>query len=321
MNGNLINGPMSKNFWKQALSLPGSVTPRVAGRVAVFAAFAEAVRVTAQYTGWNLQLPIAPYEAAGAVLGILLVMRTNAGYDRWWEARKLWGGIVNQTRNLATMAIAYGPADPSWRQRFVRLAAVFSHAVRRSLRGEAQLPEAKRLLGAAAGESIEAANHMPIRVSQMMAAELRKVADTGGIDRFAFMQVERERASLIDHLGACERILKTPLPTVYAIKIRRFLLLFLTTLPFAIIDRAGEMTSLIVALIAYSLLALDQIGVELEDPFNRNQLSHLPLDQICETIERNVLDAAEAADCRNEHHVFAIRPPETDACNLATVSI
>lgn len=309
---------MSKNFWKQAFSLPGSVTPRVAGRVAVFAAFAEAVRLTALYTGWNLQLPIAPYEAAGAVLGILLVMRTNAGYDRWWEARKLWGGIVNQTRNLAMMAAAYGPTDRNWRHRFIRLAATFPHAVRRSLRNERQLLEAKRLLGVAVGDSIEAASHMPIRVSQMMAAELRKAADTGGMDRFAFMQADRERAALIDHLGACERILKTPLPTVYAIKIRRFLLLFLATLPFAILDRAGGMTSLIIALIAYSLLALDQIGVELEDPFNQSQLSHLPLDQICETIERNVLDAAEAVDHTSERHSFAIHPPVDDDRNLAT---
>jgi putative membrane protein len=82
---------------------------------------------------------------------------------------------------------------------------------------------------------------------------------------------------------------------VYAIKIRRFLTLFLATLPFAILDKAGVATPLIVALVAYSLLALDQIGVELENPFRLSNLSHLPLDQICQTIEQNVMDAAKVS--------------------------
>ena len=286
---------MSKDFWSQAFSLQGSVTPRVAPRVAGFAIFAGLVGLLWHNVPWDLSLAIAPYEVAGAVLGVLLVMRTNAGYDRWWEARKLWGGIVNQTRNLAIMAIEYGPEETAWRSRVVRLAATFPHVARSSLRGQRELPDAIRLLGPAVATHIENSGHMAICVSQLIAAELRKACDAGQLDRFAFLQLDRERALLIDHLGACERILKTPLPMVYAIKIRRFLTLFLATLPFAILDKAGVATPLIVALVAYSLLALDQIGVELENPFSPSNLSHLPLDQICQTIEQNVIDAARVS--------------------------
>jgi putative membrane protein len=272
------------------LAIHGSVTPRVLPRVLVFAAFAGLVYFVWQFTGWPLTLSLTPYEVAGAVLGVLLVLRTNAGYDRWWEARKLWGGIVNQSRNLAIMGLQYGPEDASWRRQFVQLVATFPHVARCSLRGERRLPDAARLLGATNADRIAAANHMPSHVAALLAGMLRRGVESGGIDRFAFLQVERERALLIDHIGACERILKTPLPLVYAIKVRRFLFLFLLTLPFGLLDKTGALTPVFVLLIAYALLALDQIGVELENPFATRQLSHLPLADVCETIEQNVLD-------------------------------
>ena len=134
-----------------------------------------------------------------------------------------------------------------------------------------------------------ASAHMPTAVAQQQALLLREAVESGGMDRFAFIQAERERAQLIDHIGACERILKTPLARVFSIKIRRFLFIYLFVLPFALVDKSGLLTPLITALVAYPLLALDQIGIELQNPFSENQLSHLPLADICQTIEDNVL--------------------------------
>src|SRR5262249_51666227 len=85
-------------FWREALAWSGSATPRIPRRVAVFGLISAVVCTT---SGPDLAMPVGPHEVAGAVLGLFLVLRTNAGYDRWWEARRLWGGIVNQTRNLA----------------------------------------------------------------------------------------------------------------------------------------------------------------------------------------------------------------------------
>ena len=102
------------------------------------------------------------------------------------------------------------------------------------------------------------------------------------------LEAERERSQLIDHIGACERILKTPLARVFSIKIRRFLFLYLAILPVAIVDRCGALTVLLTMLVAYPLLSLDQIGIELENPFSKARLSHLPLEEIGATIQRNV---------------------------------
>jgi putative membrane protein len=107
----------------------------------------------------------------------------------------------------------------------------------------------------------------------------------------AFLQIDKERAQLIDHIGACERILKTPLAQVYSIKIRRFLLLFLLTLPFVLLHRmqSSLMIPPICMLVAYLLLALDCAGDELQNPFSEQNLSHLPLGDISKTIEQNLL--------------------------------
>ena len=221
----------------------------------------------------------------------MLVFRTNSGYDRWWEARKLWGGIVNQSRNLATDALAYGPADPAWRERFVRRAAAFPHVARASLRGERELPEVAALLGREEAARIAAAGHMPGRVARDLAGLLREALDRG-MDPRAFQQADRERAQLIDHIGGCERILKTPLPTVYSIIIRRFITLYLATLPFALMLKVTWwQTILVTLLVAYPILSLDQVGVELRDPFSTHRLSHLPLEEICATVEANLLES------------------------------
>jgi putative membrane protein len=238
----------------------------------------------------KIGLEVAPLEIAGAALGLLLILRTNAGHDRWWEARKLWGGMVNQSRNVAIDALCYGPADQVWREEVVAWVAVFAHTARCSLRGERLSPEVARLVGASEAARIATSAHMPSFVALRLAELLREACERHQMDRFTFLQMDRERAALIDHIGACERILKTPLPRVYSIKIRRFVALFLLTLPLALLYRLDSdwLVPFITMMVAYPLIALDQIGVELQNPFSTANLSHLPLDVISATIEQNV---------------------------------
>lgn len=288
-----------EGFWREAFALHGSVTPHVMPFVLIFGLAASGIcgiswLVETQFQV-RIALAIAPFEFAGGALGLLLVLRTNAGYDRWWEARKIWGGIVNQSRNLAISAMAYGPNDLEWREKIVRWVAVFPHVARLSLRGELPSSEITNLVGPENADQIATADHMPSFVALKLGDFLREACEQLEMDRFAFMQIDRERALLIDHIGACERILKTPLPRAYSIKIRRFILLFLVTLPFALLHRSNGnwLDPVITMFVAYPLLSLDQIGVELENPFSTSNLSHLPLDDISATIERNLLAALQ----------------------------
>ncbi|MFO0891432.1 MAG: bestrophin family ion channel [Isosphaeraceae bacterium] len=279
-----------KTFWEEALSFRGASTLRVLPNVLAFGILAYLIYVFSLTWG-EVGIEIGPHEVAGALLGLILVLRTNAGYERWWEARKLWGGIVNQSRNLVMGALAYGPRDRAWREQVVLWAAAFPHAARASLRGERDVPELVALLGPDRTADVLAARHMPSYVMQRVGELLDRACRQGRLDRFAFLQIDRERATLIDHIGACERILKTPLARVYAIKTRRFIVLFLATLPFALLHKFGNglLVPLVTMLVAYPILGLDQIGVELQNPFSTRSLSHLPLGDISVTIENDLL--------------------------------
>jgi putative membrane protein len=163
---------------------------------------------------------------------------------------------------------------------------------RSSLRGEGLSAEIAALFGPDEAARIAAADHMPSYVALKMADLLREACDHLGLEPFMFLQIDRERAALIDHLGACERILKTPLPKVYAIKIRRFIAMFLITFPFALLHRVelDWLVPIVTMFVAYPLLALDRIGVELQNPFATTNLSHLPLESITAGIARNLQD-------------------------------
>lgn len=285
-----------QDFWSEVFQLKGSVTPYVIMRVIIFVALATLVVVVARWTGLETGLVVAPYEIVGVVLALLLVLRTNAGYDRWYEARKLWGAIVNQTRNLATIGAVYGPRDRQWQDDFTRWTAAFPHACRHLLRGETDFQDLEPLLGPERVAQLAAAQHAPLFVAGQIATLLRQALHREQLDRFAFLQAEHERASLIDHIGGCERILKTPLARVFSIKIRRFIFLYLVALPVAIVDKTGLGTPFIVLVVAYPLLSLDQIGIELQNPFSRDRLSHLPIDEIARNIEANVFEAQQLAE-------------------------
>jgi putative membrane protein len=281
-------------FWTEVFTLRNSVTPGIKWRIGIFGLIAAVVWAFGTYTGMIPTSEIAPYELIGVMLAVLLMIRTNSGYDRWYEGRKLWGGIVNQTRNLAQIGVVYGPQDRPWRDEFVRWVAAFPHACRHSLRGETNVDDMQSLLEPRELDELRHAQHMPLFVTRRLAHLLQQAIDNDRLDRFPFLEAEHQRTQLIDHIGACERILKTPLAESLSVKIRRFLFLYLIALPFGIFDKAGIATPLIVMLVAYPMLSLDQISVELQNPFSRARLSHLPLDEICAAIQRNVLALADA---------------------------
>lgn len=123
---------------------------------------------------------------------------------------------------------------------------------------------------------------MPSAVALRIGTLLQDACDRLGMDRLAFIQIDRQRTSLIDHIGGCERILRTPLPVVYAIKIRLFIVLYLVTLPFALLHRIDVdwLIPVMTILVAYPLISLDRIGSELQNPFSKATLSHLPLGEL-----------------------------------------
>src|SRR5262245_38065754 len=176
-----MSDQLRQGFWREVFARQGSIIPQVLPLVLTFGLIASGIWGVARFAENLLDLrcalEIMPFEFAGAALGVLLVFRTNAGYDRWWEARKLWGGFVDRTRNLVISAMTYGPTDPEWREKFVRWVAAYPHVARHALRGERPGPEVANLLGPEDTERVAAAQHMLVFVSAKLAELLREACD------------------------------------------------------------------------------------------------------------------------------------------------
>jgi putative membrane protein len=232
------------------------------------------------------------------VLGFLLVFRLNAGYDRWYEGRKLFGQLVNYSRNLTVTALEHGPEDPVWRESIGRWIAAFGHVSRASLRREGLPQEVRQLLGDQWSAELAQAPHMPTFVALRIGQLMRQAVTQMGMDPLGFLEADRERAWMVECEGSLERILNTPVPKAYSINIRRLLFLYLVFVPFALLDHLRDiewLTPVLMMLIAYFLLAMDQLGVELERPFDKRSLNHLPLDELTQRIETEVLGLISSA--------------------------
>lgn len=285
-----VNQHEHAGFLKNALAINGSVTPKVFKKVLLMVVYSSFISCLYYFIP-SVSLPIGPFEYAGLVMGLILVFRVNAGYDRWWEARKIWGNIVNQSRNLAIIVSNYSDTkDAEWKIRVTHFISALPYLIKNNLRGEESIDVIKHLVDSSILSILEQSAHKPNTLSSIIAHELHLSRSNGELDSFSFLQAEEKRALILDCQGACERILKTPMPFVMAVKSRRFIFLFLLPLPFALVNMSVLISPIITGLVAYALFSLDQIGVELQNPFSEERLSHLPLNEICQTIEKNILE-------------------------------
>ena len=265
----------------------GSVLRQVAGRVLLFVAW-SAVVAAVHLLVRPVGVPSTVHTLVGVALGLLLVFRTNASYDRFWEGRKAWGGIVNDARNLARTTSGDLAASPARADRILCWTAAFPHACMHALRGRADLGGmAASLPGREVAETL-AAPHVPTAVARRVSDELAAAVRTGELAPVQAMHIDRHVAGLVDAVGACERIHRTPLPFAYMVHLRRALILYCATLPFALVEQFGWSTVLDTLMVTFVLFGIEEIGVEIEDPFGTDD-NDLPLEAICGAIERQVL--------------------------------
>jgi putative membrane protein len=262
--------------------IKGSLVREIGGRVALCVAWTVAVVIL-----YKNRLPVSVSAVAhtlvGVALGLLLVFRTNASYDRFWEGRRLWGGIVNDCRNLVRMASPHLQNEPDLLSRLAHLSALFPVAVMKVLRGESDWPSH---LGWVRG-----AQHPALAVSLRMSECLLEARRRNAYSDIIHGGLENIVKSLVDHLGGCERIRKTPLPFAYVVHLRRALVIYCFSLPFALVEPLGWEAVLAVLFISYTFFGIEEIGVEIEGPFGTDD-NDLPLEDMCKSIHDNVLSIA-----------------------------
>jgi putative membrane protein len=230
---------------------------------------------------------ISMHSLLGIVLGLFLVFRTNSSYDRWWEGRKLWGSLVNNTRNLSHKLNAFlDKDDADNRMWFARMIPNFVFALKEHLRKGAMLSDLE-VVDDNFIASLKDVKHVPNRLSSMMYIRINDLYKTNKISGDQLFLVDKELKEFSDILGACERIKNTPIPYNYSMYIKQFMFIYLITLPMAFVTTSGYITIPIVMLVTFVLLSVELIAEEIEDPFGRD-INDLPTDELAEKIMVNV---------------------------------
>lgn len=229
---------------------------------------------------------IAVYSLIGFVLSLLLVFRTNTAYDRWWEGRKKWGELVNNTRNFA-IKVATTTDNEKYKSFFNRMIANYPFALKWHLRDEAEdlfvdLTEEEK-------DSFDQASHKPSYISKQMYIKLREMQKSGEISDIEYLAMDTNLNTFSNITGACERIKNTPMPFSYNLFLKKFIFIYVTTLPLGFVSSFGYGTVLISVFIFYILVSIELLAEEIEDPFGIDD-NDLPLDEIAEKIKVNVGD-------------------------------
>ena len=261
--------------------LDGSVLPRIVPRI-LFTAGIGAVAAWLQENR-GARVPPLAHTLIGVALGLLLVFRTNASYDRYWEGRKLVGGFVNRTRDLTRQARAFLTSEEA-RRDVRRLAAAFYQVAALTLRKDRDLAKATHLT-AEERVRLEPITHRAPAMMAWISAILTGEADAGRLTEHRLVAMDANLTSLEDSLGGAERIMRTPIPFAYAQHIKTFVALFCFTAPFAMAETMRQFTPLAAGLLAFALFGIDEIGVEIEDPFGDDP-NDLPLDAIGAGIDK-----------------------------------
>jgi ion channel-forming bestrophin family protein len=282
-----------KRRWLQvALQMRGSVVPSVLPRSLFCGIFG--LTISAFYVhGYPVSLPSLAGLIPNIVLGLLLVFRTNTAYDRFWEGRKCWGTIVNSVRNLARQIwVAIAEKDQSDRKKKIaalNLLVGFAVTSKFHLRQEPIDEELRDLVSPEQYTRLQTMNNPPLEVAFWIGDYLQQQHDRGYLNDHQLTAMIELLDRLVDMLGGCERILRTPMPMAYAIHLKQLLLLYCLSLPFQMVKDLQWWTAPVVVLISFTLFGIEEIGIEIENPFGRDQ-NDLPLDAICDTMKRNIDD-------------------------------
>lgn len=286
-----------QSWFRVLFSVQGSVIPAVLPRAILCSVFALLI-YGLHWRGLPVSSPILGSLVPTLVLGLLLVFRTNTSYERFWEGRKLWGSVVNLTRNLARhMWVAIqetSPEDHQTKVAAIRLLPAFAMATKLHLRQEAPDAELATLVTADQFAKLQTMNNPPLEIAFWLADYLQTQHSHRRLHPYQLTHCLETLDRLVDALGGCERILKTPVPIAYSIHLKQLVMLYCLALPFQMVDSVGWGTPFLVGLISFAVFGIEEIGIEIENPFGHDA-NDLPLDAICRTMQQNIEDLISLA--------------------------
>ena len=299
-------------WFQLALQLRGSIAPNIFPRLLIFASLGFLVSIL-YYMGFPVYL-----ESLGSVitnvvfnvaLGLLLVFRTNTAYERFWEGRKLWGILVINIRNLARQiwvgVAEIEPNDHEKKASVLRLLAAFALVSKLQLRKEPVNEELEVLVNPAQYQQLKDSKTPTLKVATWIGEYIQQQHDRNCLNSNQLMAMNKLVDNLVEGYTGCDRISKTPIPLAYAIYIKRVLLFYCLALPFQYVGNLHWWTGVVVGLISFVLLGIEEIANEIEDPFGVDP-NDLPVDGICQTVLDNLEELMATTDAEEAEVQFAL---------------
>jgi putative membrane protein len=265
-----------RNRWLNAVfSWRGTALRRAKWRVLTMTLYALMIQV-AYEVGVSLSgvefkeffgLDPGQHAVLGSLLGFLIVFRMNASNNRFWEARTLWGQIINSCRNVVRVGVAYTDRGSE----LADLVAGYAECLRHSLQGDKQMAELAVYLPTELTQQVLRYGNPPSCVALAISAWIEREYRDGQLHPQLVRQLEDQMASVVNAQGGCERILKTPLPFAYVVMIKQLIMIYLISLPFAVGNVSGWWSPPLMAIIALGLFGMEEASVEIEDPFGQGE--------------------------------------------------
>ncbi len=270
----------------------------------VFAVTAYAVIVAILYNNFHftrISIPLSVPMLLGTVISLLLAFRSNQAYDRWWEARGIWGAIVNDGRTLGRQILSFvdsgfeSGAIRQFEENFLRRHMAWNYSLSQRLRGENAIAGLERFLNKRELITISRYDNPPAAILELHARDLTYALDQGWINQYQQVELDRTLSRLCDSMGKCERIKNTVFPATYSLYIHLAVNFFILMLPFALIEFFGFMEVPLVIVISALLMLIEKMAIHLQDPFE-NKPTDTPMTTISNTIERDLRQML------NDHH-------------------
>lgn len=260
-------------------------------QLAWYLPYVIAVYVAYEYLGYkNLDIKMSIATVLAFAVALLMGFRTSASYDRWWEARKIWGGIVNDSRTLIRQIISFAGDDAKDETRKMsNYQIAWCNSLKNSLRDLDPIEGLDPYLSRKEIAHLKMVNNKPNEILKMMSKLLADLKKVDKIDSFQMVAIDQTLKNLCDQMGKAERINNTVFPMRYISYIHKGLIIFTIMLPFGMLYSTGPFVILICVLVSFFFFMLENIAFSLQDPF-MNRDSDIPMSALCRTIEINLLE-------------------------------
>jgi putative membrane protein len=283
------------NWFKLALNIRSSVIRSIWRRVVAAMIFAGVINLIYSQ-GLAVNQPILSSLIPSIVLGLLLVFRTNTAYERYWEGRKLWGVMIHNGRILARNIYFFIPTktdrDREKKLDYIQLVGTWVWAIKVHVRKEDLETELKNLLTPNQFTELQTIQQRPLRIANWLADYFIRMYERNLINYHFLIELNQSMDRILEAMIACDRIASTPLPKAYSIHLKHLLLIYCLSVPFTFVEELNWLTVPAVGVITFSLLGIEEIGLEIENPFG-NDPNDLPLEKFCYILQSDIAELIE----------------------------